>query len=293
MVYSSDWLGRAGHRSSWEAVPLHVRFRRYDTGEHYYIQKAEQTFLLQFECFDLLASGPPQLHRCIGLPEVWFAWVEGNRTRVHGISDFRQLLEQIRGNRLLWWRAFESEEEAEVRPESKPADWQNWDPLPDSDTQKWLTSQRLRARKPDSSLVNETPTDSAEKPLCLRTPKPLINQDFYVVAIDGRTSMYTVREKFEKHIAKCPGARWQKFDNVKDALVSVSAKSGLLTPRRGLGSVAEKAFRRTPLRRSAPRSVLTSRNSKVLAAARWSCRVWPTAKTQARASWAAESRPIT
>lgn len=156
MVYSSDWCGRAGHRSSWEAVPLHVRFRRYDTGEHYYIQKAEQSFLLRFECFDLLASAPPQLHRCIGLPEVWFAWVEGNRTRVHGISDFRQLLEQIRGNRLLWWRAFESKEEAEVRPESKPADWQNWDPLPDSDTQKWLTSQRLRTRKPDSSLVDET-----------------------------------------------------------------------------------------------------------------------------------------
>lgn len=39
--------------------------------------------------------------------------------------------------------------------------------------------------------------------------------------MDGAKTLYTDKAKFDEHLANSPEAEWQKFDNIKDALVSV------------------------------------------------------------------------
>ncbi|EJT49150.1 hypothetical protein A1Q1_01799 [Trichosporon asahii var. asahii CBS 2479] len=124
MIYSSNrWDAVDGPlASAWEAVPLYLRFRKYQAGEHCYLARAEHTFLLNFVTHDtpLGFRGP---HYCPNSSGLWIASAEGDdKPKVFDVDGFRDFFARLRVNRLLWWRAFEDEEEARVRPVEKQAD---------------------------------------------------------------------------------------------------------------------------------------------------------------------------
>ncbi|EJT49149.1 hypothetical protein A1Q1_01798 [Trichosporon asahii var. asahii CBS 2479] len=78
-----------------------------------------------------------------------------------------------------------------------------------------------RLAESEEFVASPDNADSAGKTLSFRTAKPSIQQDFYAVFVNGAKTLYTDKAKLEKHLAECPDAEWQKFDNIKDALVSV------------------------------------------------------------------------